>query len=283
MKPPAFAYHRPTDLAGALHGLATLEDAKILAGGQSLMPMMNFRFVMPQHVIDINRIPELAEMRVEGDNLHLGAMVRQRDAELSPVIRERCPLLWEALGNVGHMQTRNRGTIGGSLSHLDPAAEIPAVCSALDATLHIASSRGRRDLPIRDWTVAYMTPNLEPDELLTGVTLPLWPREHGHAFIEVARRHGDFAMAGAAALLTLDGSDRIARAAVALTGVDTGPVRLAEAEAMLAGAAPDDALFRRAAETASSVAGIEDVHASADYRRRIAVVLTWRTFQIARP
>ena len=276
MKPAPFSYHRPESVDDALAMLANLEDAKILAGGQSLMAMMNFRYLAPEHIIDINRIPELTEIREEGDGIRFGAMVRQRDALDSPMVQARCPLLIEALENVGHIQTRNRGTVGGSLSHLDPSAEMPAVFSALDATLHVGSARGTRDIPIADWSLGYMMPNLEPDELLVGITAPCWPKDHGYAFLEMARRHGDFAMAGAGALMTLNSDGTIARVAVALTGVDTGPVRLHDAETALIGQLPSEAVFAAAAKSAETVAGIDDVHASAAYRQRLAVVYARR-------
>ena len=276
MKPAPFSYHRPESVDDALAMLANLEDAKILAGGQSLMAMMNFRYLAPEHIIDINRIPELTEIREDGDGIRFGAMVRQRDALDSPMVQARCPLLIEALENVGHIQTRNRGTVGGSLSHLDPSAEMPAVFSALDATLHVGSARGTRDIPIADWSLGYMMPNLEPDELLVGITAPCWPKDHGYAFLEMARRHGDFAMAGAGALMTLNSDGTIARVAVALTGVDTGPVRLHDAEIALIGQLPSEAVFAEAAKSAETVAGIDDVHASAAYRQRLAVVYARR-------
>jgi carbon-monoxide dehydrogenase medium subunit len=276
MKPAPFSYHRPESVDDALAMLANLEDAKILAGGQSLMAMMNFRYLAPEHIIDINRIPELTEIREEGDGIRFGAMVRQRDALDSPMVQARCPLLIEALENVGHIQTRNRGTVGGSLSHLDPSAEMPAVFSALDATLHVGSARGTRDIPIADWSLGYMMPNLEPDELLVGITAPCWPKDHGYAFLEMARRHGDFAMAGAGALMTLNSDGTVARVAVALTGVDTGPVRLHDAETALTGQLPSEAVFAEAAKSAETVAGIDDVHASAAYRQRLAVVYARR-------
>ena len=276
MKPAPFSYHRPESVDDALAMLANLEDAKILAGGQSLMAMMNFRYLAPEHIIDINRIPELTEIREDGDGIRFGAMVRQRDALDSPMVQARCPLLIEALENVGHIQTRNRGTVGGSLSHLDPSAEMPAVFSALDATLHVGSARGTRDIPIADWSLGYMMPNLEPDELLVGITAPCWPKDHGYAFLEMARRHGDFAMAGAGALMTLNRDGTIARVAVALTGVDTGPVRLHDAEIALIGQLPSEAVFAEAAKSAETVAGIDDVHASAAYRQRLAVVYARR-------
>lgn len=281
MKPAPFSYHRPESVADAVAMLARLEDAKILAGGQSLMAMMNFRYLAPDHIVDINRIPELTEIREEGDTIGFGAMVRQRDAMDSPLVQARCPLLIEALTHVGHIQTRNRGTIGGSLSHLDPSAEMPAVFSALDAVLLVRSANGEREVPIAEWSLGYMMPNLQPDELLVGITAPCWPEGHGYAFLEMARRHGDFAMAGAGALMTLNGDGSIARAAVALTGVDTGPVRLREAEAALVGQMPGEAVFAEAAKTAESVAGIDDVHASADYRRKLAVVYARRALVAA--
>lgn len=282
MKPPPFSYHRPETVADALTLLATLEDAKLLAGGQSLMPMMNFRYVMPANLIDLNRIADLAHVEERGDTLVIGAMARQRDLELSPLVRRRCPLLHEALLNVGHVQTRNRGTIGGSLSHLDPAAELPAVLSALDATLTVRSRRGDRDVAMAAWSMGYMTPNLAPDELLAGITLPLWPEGHGAAFVEFARRHGDFAMAGTAAQLMLTPQGAVARVALAVTGVDTGPVRLTDAEAMLLGKTPDDALIAAAADTAAAVPGLDDVHASKEYRRKLAIVMTKRAMTTAR-
>ncbi len=281
MKPAAFSYHRPDSVAEAVAMLADLDDAKVLAGGQSLMAMMNFRYLAPEHIVDINRIAELAEIRDEGGAIRFGAMVRQRDAADSPLVRERCPLMIEALAQVGHIQTRNRGTIGGSMSNLDPSAEMPAVFSALDAVLHVTGPGGARDVPISEWCLGFMIPNLEPDELLTGITAPDWPAGHGYAFLEMARRHGDFALAGAAALMTLDAGGKIARVAIALAGVDTGPVRLSAAEDILVGQSPDAALFAEAAKTAQSVAGIEDVHASRDYRRRLAVVYARRALELA--
>ena len=281
MKPPPFSYHRPETLAEILDLLATLEDAKILAGGQSLMPMMAYRYVMPANVIDINRVADLTSVEERDGALVIGAMARQRDLELSPLVRQRCPLLHEALLNVGHVQTRNRGTIGGSLSHLDPAAELPGVLAAHDAVLHAESRRGGRDIPMAEWSLGFMTPNLEPDEILTRIIMPLWPAGHGVGFVEFARRHGDFAMAGTAALLALSASGSIERASLAVIGVDTAPVRLPDAEAQLVGATPADATFAAAAETAASVPGLDDVHASKEYRQKLAVVMTRRALEQA--
>ena len=281
MKPAAFAYHRPESVAEALGLLAELDDAKILAGGQSLMAMMNYRYLTPEHLIDINRIASLTDIAQVDGNLRIGAMVRQRDAQESPLIRARAPLMIEALALIGHLQTRNRGTIGGSLAHLDPAAELPAVFSAHDAILHLASAKNERTVPIGEWSQVFMTPDLRPDDLLVAISLPLWPAGHGYAFAEMARRHGDFALVSAAVLVALDGQGRISRAAIALIGVDMGPVRLGAAQTMLAGQTPGAALFEAAAQCADQVAGIDDIHAPRSYRRRLAVIYARRALEFA--
>ena len=275
MKPAPFFYHRPETVAEAIDALSRLEDAKLLAGGQSLMPMMNFRYATPANVVDLNRVPELAGIAEDGDALVIGAMTRQREIKESPLVATRCPLLAEALHHVGHVQTRNRGTIGGSLAHLDPAAELPGVLLAHDAVLEVRGSDGTRPVPMSQWTLGYMTPALEPDELLVRVRIPSWPPGHGFGFSEVARRHGDFAMAGAGVLVQMDG-DSIRRCSIALVGVDDGPVRIDAAEALLTGNRPTPDRLDAAAQEAHAVPGIEDVHASAAYRRKIAAVVTRR-------
>jgi carbon-monoxide dehydrogenase medium subunit len=275
MKPAPFDYHRPHDVAGVLDCLARLDDAKLLAGGQSLMAMMNFRYLTPAHVIDLNRVDGLAGISVAGGRLRIGAMTRQRDLLDSAQVAARAPLMREALAHVGHLQTRNRGTLGGSLAQLDPAAELPGVLAALDAELEVHGAGGERRVAMRDWPLAYMTPALEPDELLVAIHVEPWPARHGHGFHELARRHGDFAIAGAAALIALDGGV-VARAAIALIGVDDGPLRLHDAEAALVGAAPTPQRLDDAARLALDIAGLDDVHASAAYRRKIARVMTRR-------
>ena len=280
MKPAPFSYHRPSTVAETIEALSRLDDAKLLAGGQSLMPMMNFRYATPAHVVDLNRIPELAGIADDGDALVIGAMTRQRDIKDCALIAARCPLLAEALHHVGHVQTRNRGTIGGSLVHLDPAAELPGVLLAHDAVLEIEGSDGARSVPMSQWAIGYMTPALEPEELLVRVRVPAWPAGHGFGFSEVARRHGDFAMAGAGALVRMDG-ESIGRCAIALVGVDDGPVRLGAAEALLTGGVPTPDVLQAAAQEALDVPGMEDVHASAAYRRKIAAVVTRRALGLA--
>ena len=280
MKPAPFFYHRPETVAEAIDALSRLEDAKLLAGGQSLMPMMNFRYATPANVVDLNRVPELAGIAEDGDALVIGAMTRQREIKESPLVATRCPLLAEALHHVGHVQTRNRGTIGGSLAHLDPAAELPGVLLAHDAVLEVRGLDGTRPVPMSQWTLGYMTPALEPDELLVRVRIPSWPPGHGFGFSEVARRHGDFAMAGAGVLVQMDG-DSIRRCSIALVGVDDGPVRIDAAEALLTGNRPTPDRLDAAAQEAHAVPGIEDVHASAAYRRKIAAVVTRRALDRA--
>src|SRR5579863_7802470 len=170
-------------MADAVGLLARLDNAKLLAGGQSLMPMLNMRYVLPDHVIDLNRVDGLSYIRDGNGALQIGAMTRQRDIEFSDVVRRRCPLMHEAIVQVGHRQTRNRGTLGGSLCHLDPAAELVAVAAALDAKVTIAGKTGTRDIDFVAFPVAYMTPALQPDELLAGGTFPCWSARHGHGFV----------------------------------------------------------------------------------------------------
>jgi len=281
MKAAAFAYHDPASLAELLPLLGKLENARMLAGGQSLVPMLNMRYVIPDHVIDLNRLGELAYVRETAGGLQIGAMTRQRDLERHPLVQRKAPILIEALRHVGHVQTRSRGTIGGSLCHLDPAAELPGIAALTDATLHVAGPRGRRDVAMTRWTRMYMTPDLEADEMLTGLTLPVWTEPHGYAFIEYARRHGDYAIVAAACLLALAGNGRIARAAIALMGVDVRPVRLAAAEAALVGRLPGPDAFKTAADLARAVEISADSHVTKDYRQRLAATLTQRALTLA--
>ncbi|HTP95417.1 MAG TPA: FAD binding domain-containing protein [Burkholderiales bacterium] len=281
MKPAPFTYHAPRTLPDALQLLSTLDNARPLAGGQSLGPMLNMRFVMPDHLVDLNRVPGLDRIEARGDTLEIGAMVRQRALERSDVVRRACPVMIDALAHVGHFQTRNRGTLGGSLSHLDPAAELPGICALYDATLTAGSRRGEREVPMAQWGRGYMSPDLAPDELLLQIRLPLWREPHGHAFVEFARRRGDFAIAGAGALLALDANGRIARAAIVLIGVAYAPLRLTAAERALIGAAPDEDALGAAAAEAAGIEAIEDSYVSAGYRKRLAGVLAGRALDLA--
>jgi carbon-monoxide dehydrogenase medium subunit len=282
MKPPPFSYHDPRTVADTVGLLARLENAKLLAGGQSLMPMLNMRFVLPDHVIDLNRVEGLSFIRESDGALAIGGMTRQRDLEFSEVVRRDCPLMHEAIRLVGHRQTRNRGTLGGSLCHLDPSAELVSVAAAVDATVTVTGPKGARDIPFAEFPVAFMTPAMEPDELLTAVRFPAWPAGHGCAFVEFARRHGDFAIVSAAALITEDAGGRIARASVTLGGIATAPVRARELEAALIGQVPEDKLLREACESCRKYEAIEDVHAPASYRQHLAAVLSRRALEQAR-
>jgi carbon-monoxide dehydrogenase medium subunit len=281
MKPPPFRYHDPRTVADAVGLLATLDNAKVLAGGQSLMPMLNMRFVLPDHVIDLNRIDGLAYIRDSGDALDIGAMTRQRDIEFSEVVAARCPLMREAILNVGHRQTRNRGTIGGSLCHLDPSAELVTVAAAMDASVTIAGRDGERTVRFSDFPQAYMTPAVGLDELLVNVRFPLWPKGHGYAFTEFARRHGDFAIVSAAALLEEDSRGRVVRASVTVGGVGAAPVRVAAVEQTITGQPASTALFQDACESCRDIEAMEDVHASSSYRQHLAAVLSRRALETA--
>lgn len=281
MKPSPFQYHRPETREELGQLLATLDNAKILAGGQSLMPMLNLRVVAPDHLIDINRIPELAGIRETADGIEIGAMTRQGDILSSPIIRDRLPLLARALQHVGHIQTRSRGTIGGSCCHLDPSAEQPAICAALDAEFVAVGSNGRRIIPATDWFRGLLQSSLDDQEFLETLRFKPWAKGHGYGFAEYARRHGDFAISGAAALLETDGARRITRAALLVFGVEEVPRRLHGAEAALIGRIESEIAFAPIIEVARALDPMEDVHVSADYRRHLAGVLIRRALHEA--
>jgi carbon-monoxide dehydrogenase medium subunit len=276
MKPAPFDYHAPRTLDEAIGLVATLDNPKLLAGGQSLVAMMNFRYVIADHIIDLNTVAGLDGIAVVDGRLRIGAMTRQRELEFSADVAKYCPLMREALSHVGHRQTRNRGTIGGSLAHADPSAELPTVCAAHDAMVEIAGKSGTRKVPFAQFGAGFMTTAVQPDEILTAVELGPWPAGHGFGFREFARRRGDFAVVGAAALLELGGDKRIKRASVTLCGVATSPLRMTAAETALTGRALDRDAIQAAAATARTLAPITDIHAGADYRRHLAEVLIRR-------
>jgi aerobic carbon-monoxide dehydrogenase medium subunit len=276
MKPPLFSYHDPRNVAEAVGLLTSLDNAKLLAGGQSLMPMLNMRYVLPDHIIDLNRVDGLSYIRERDGALEIGAMTRQRDIEFSDVVRKSCPLMHEAIAQVGHRQTRNRGTLGGSLCHLDPAAELVAVAAALDAKVTVTDKNSTRSIDFAAFPVAYMTPSLELDELLTGVTFPSWPAGHGYAFVEFSRRHGDFAIVSAAALVEEDNNGKVTRASVTLGGMGPAPVRASAVERALIGEKIEDKRLREICEPLRKLNAIEDIHAPASYRQQLATVLSRR-------
>ena len=284
MKPPPFEYHAPGSTTEALELLSQVgSDGKVLAGGQSLLPLLNLRLARPAHLIDINGLEaEIGQIRTNNGGLAIGAMTRQRTAERSQLIAERCPLLAEALPLIGHVQIRNRGTIGGSLAHADPAAELPAVAAVLDAELVVRGKRGERVLKADDFFVTFLTTAVEPDELLVEVRLPGWPRGAGWSYQEVSRRHGDFAMVGVACLVSLSQDGTISEARLGYTGAAPSPVRARAAERSLRGQYPSSDSFAEAAEQAAAALDpAADVHAPAAYRLHVAKVLTRRALQTA--
>lgn len=281
MKPPPFKYHDPRTLGDALKLLGSLENAKLLAGGQSLAPMLNFRYVLPDHLIDLNRIEELSGIRLDGRRITVGAMTRQRALERDEALARLCPIVREALREVGHFQTRNRGTLGGSLSHLDPAAELPGVMALYESVIELSGPKGTRSVKSADWGRGYMTPNLEPDEILTAVRWEAWEGRHGHAFVEFARRRGDFAIAGVGCLVALDSANRVQRAAISLVGVAYAPVRLTDCERILLGKPMDEKALEAAAAEARKIEAKSDLYASGAYRQRLAGVLTARALTMA--
>lgn len=276
MKPAAFEYHAPDSLADALALLAEYgEEGRPLAGGQSLVPLMNFRLARPEHLVDLNRVAELTFLETTENALRIGAMTRQRQLERSAPVRSGWPLLSGAARYIGHVQIRNRGTIGGSLAHAFPSAELPVAMVALEAEFVLRSASGERTVAAEDFFVATMSTLLEPGELLSEIRVPRQPPASGWAFQEVSRRHGDFALAGVAAMVTLTPSGMINRTRLTLTGMT--PIRAKNAEDATLGERPSEALFREAAERAT--AGLEqdsDIHASAEYRRQVCGVLVRR-------
>lgn len=281
MKPAPFTYHDPRSKAEALQLLAQKENAIVLAGGQSLVPMLNFRALAPDHLVDINRVTELAGIRAAHNVLRIGALTRQCDIETSETVKRTLPLLQSALAHVGHVQTRNRGTIGGSLCHLDPSAELVTAAMALDATLVAERTGAVRRIPMANWCIGYLTNALERGEMLCEIELPLWPQRHGHAFVEYARRRGDFAIVGVAVLMSLDRAGAIDRAAIAVGGCTAAPQRLSAAESALKGIKPAAARFKDVARLAANLETISDAYVTAEYRAHVAPVLVERALNEA--
>ena len=276
MKSAPFEYHKPTSVDEAVALLGTLDDIKVLAGGQSLVAMMNMRFVQPSNVVDINAIDGLAGIRRDGDRIRIGAMTRQADLLASDVIASELAIMAEALEHVGHFQTRTRGTIGGSLCHLDPAAELAAVAALYDTEITVTGNSGTRTVPFAEWPLAYMMANIAPDELMTEISFPLWPEPPGHAFEEFSRRHGDFAIVAVGCLLGIGSDGTITRAALSVAGADQVVRRLSDVEAALQGKSATDSTFEAAAEMAGEIDTMEDAHVSSAYRKRLLRVLTGR-------
>ena len=284
MKPAKFEYFAPTSLSEALalleeHG----DDAKILAGGQSLMPMLNMRLARPKVLIDVNRIPGLDYISPTPDGgMAFGALTRLRSVEKSAVVKDRIPVLAAVMPSIGHFQIRNRGTVGGSVSHADPAAELPAVCIALDGEFVLSSASDQRVLKAEDFFIAPLTTAIEPGELLTEIRLPARSEEWRWGFQEVCRRQGDFAMVGAVSLLQLDGGGVCRSACITMFGVGGTPARISRAEEALVGNPINDSVLEDVSKIVSEELNPDsDIHASAAYRKEVGGVIARRTLEAA--
>ncbi len=282
MKPAPFEYVAPANLDEALEVLSQNSEAKVLAGGQSLMPLLNFRLAKPKLIIDLSRISGLGSIREGSDCLSIGAMARQCSIERSSIVRERCPILAEAARYIGHVAIRHRGTIGGSLVHADPAAELPAIALLLDAKIEVARGAESRTISAEDFFIDYLTTAVACDEIVTEIVFPFRSPASGYAVEEIARRHGDFAIAGVATILEMDARAEIAGARIALFGVAPTAVRARRVEAALKGQKPTANLFRDAAALIGDVIDpLSDIHASSAYRKHVARVLTIRALEKA--
>ncbi len=282
MKPPAFDYIAADSVAMAVEALAQAgDDAKIIAGGQSLVPLLNFRMLRPSILVDINRIAGLDVIDETSEAIRIGALTRHYQLETSPLVARHLPVLSCAMTHVAHLAIRNRGTIGGSLAHADPAAELPMMALLLDAKLRIASGCGERTVAARDFFLGALTVDLAASEIVTAIVLPKLSPRTGWGFEEVSRRHGDFALAAVAATLTVSGG-AIEQARIALTGIGPTALRATEAEGLLIGHALKPDLVSRVIGAVRAVIEPEtDLHASSDYRRHLAGVLTGRALAAA--
>ncbi len=282
MKPAPFEYVAPASLDEAVEELRRSDgEGKLLAGGQSLIPLLNMRLATPARLVDLNRVEELAYVNERDGGVAIGALARARTVERDSLVARHVPLVREAVACVGHPQIRTRGTVVGSIAHGDPSAEMPAVALCLDARLRIRGPSGTREIGADALYLGYLATTLEPDEIIAEVWFPSVPTNTGHAWLEFARRHGDFAIVGAAVSLTLDG-EAVRDARVALTGIGGAPVRASSAEAVLSGGPLDDARLAAAVDAVrSSIEPESDIHATAAYRRHLAGVLVERTARLA--
>jgi len=279
VKPAPFEYHASESVADAVGLLAEhADECKVLAGGQSLVPMLALRLTRFEHIVDLNRIPELSGVSRVNGSLRVGAMTRQRAVERDPTVAAAVPLLAAAIPFIGHNQIRNRGTIGGSIAHADPASELPAVALALGAELEIASASATSRVPASEFFEGTWTTCLADDELLIAVHFPVWEGHCGFAFDEVARRSGDFALAGVAAAVEVGDNGTVRRAALGLLGMGGTPLRALAAETAIVGRAPNASdLDEIAALAVADLAPPDDVHGSSAYRKRIGAHLVRRT------
>ncbi len=284
MKPAPFEYFAPLELQEALDLLERYGDeAKILAGGQSLMPLMNLRLARPGLIIDINRLSSLDTITATPEGgLTIGALTRQRALERSKIVQEQNPILAAAMPLIGHFQIRNRGTIGGSLVHADPAAELPAVSLLLGAEFLLRSKSAVRVVPAAEFFLSYLTTAIRPAELLTEIRLPKWPSGEAWAVQEIARRKGDFALIGVALRAELDAVETVQKAVIVMFGVDSKPLRIERAEAILKGRRISEAFLRElSGVVAEELQPDSDIHASAAYRKEVGGVLVRRALESA--
>jgi len=282
MKLPAFDYACPSSLPEAVQLLASRDDAKALAGGQSLVPMLAFRLLAPTLLVDLRRLADLRGIKITQNGVRLGAMTRWRDIEDDARLAVTHPLLKAAIAHVAHYQIRNRGTVGGSLAHADPAAEMPGIALTCEAEIAVAGKSGARVIKAADFFTGALTTALAADEIIVAVRLPPWPKGRRWGFQEFARRRGDFAMAGAAVFYDEDARGRAMNAHVGVIGVADRPLRLAAVEALINGQTIDEATITRAeAAAAAAVDPPEDIHASAAYRRALAGTMVERALKQA--
>lgn len=284
MKPAPFEYHAPTSLEQALEFKARYgDDAKLLAGGQSLVPAMNFRIMQPGMLVDLNRMDELSYIREAGDAIRIGSMARERHLEFDALIEKHAPLLHEAVPFIAHPQIRNRGTIGGSIVNADPAAELPVLMLALSARLKAKNASAERWIDARDFFVGMFTTALEPDEILVEIEVPFMPANTGWSFMEVAPRAGDYALMGVAVQVMLDETGKCQQAKLVYLNAGEGPIDAQEAAQLLQGETITDALMEDAALHASEkeITPFGNVHTSPEFQRHLAKVLTKKTLKQA--
>ncbi len=282
MIPSSFEYFAPASLNEALKLLSAYkDDAKILAGGQSLVPLMKLRLAKPTHVIDLNRIPDLNYVRADGDSIRIGALTTHTEIENSEIIKKDCSLLAQAAATIGDVQVRNQGTIGGSLAHSDPTADLPAAILALDAEMKASGPSGERWIKAEAFFIGFLTSSLEPDEILTEIKVPVW-RKSKTAYMKAAQRSSGFAVVGVAVRLELEQNGICKDIAIGMTGVGDKPYRARGAEAILRGKKLEEPLFEQAAfKVTDGVDPLEDINGSKEYRSHLARVYTVRAIRAA--
>lgn len=282
MKPAPFDYVRPTTIADAVRHLSDSKgEGKVLAGGQSLVPLLNFRLASPRLLVDLNRVAGLSYITLADDELLIGSMTRTRDVERDATVRRLMPVLSDATSWIGHVQIRNRGTVGGSIAHADPAAELPALTLLLDGSITIAGPAGQRTLPAEDLYLGFLTTTLAEDEIVTEVRLHVPASEATWGFHEFAQRHGDFALAGAAVLLTPDAEGKTREARVVVFGGPDRALRSSDGEAALIGTEPTPALIKHAADLAATQSLSDDPRPDAPYRRQVTAAMVSRALSDA--